>query len=169
MVELSNERIEKILHEETVKEAEPKALLRSIYARYMHLYENYLANMDGLTDDGIAELKKYHEETESLVKHYYMDIPQDVCTGLREFDKLYTDNLLGHDWHSFIFGRYEDFRGRNMSGNKDEGRLKAEFTKQTLTAFYDAMDYIFRDSFGTDSQAAKRAVKGITGLLFGKK
>ena len=32
--------------------------------------------MDALNEDKIAELKKYHEETESLIKYYYMDIPR---------------------------------------------------------------------------------------------
>ena len=43
-----------------------------------------------------------------------------------------------------------------------------EFSKQALSYFYDAMDYVFRDGFGTGSQTAKKVLNGITGLLFGK-
>ena len=73
MVEFSKERIEQILYEETMKKAEPETILRSIYTRYMLLYEKYFADIFALDDDKIAELKKYHEETRSLIKYTYME------------------------------------------------------------------------------------------------
>ena len=50
-------------------------LLRSIYTRYMRLFEGYFADIDALNDTKIAQFRKYHEETCSLVRYYYMDIP----------------------------------------------------------------------------------------------
>lgn len=168
MVELSNERIEQILHEETTKKEETETILRSIYTRYMRLYEKYFADIEALNDDEIAGLKNYHEETRSLIKYFYMDIPQDICTGIKEFENKYSANLLGSEWHEYLFGSYEEFREQSRIKDKSEEYIKAEFTKQALSDFYDAMDYIFREGFGTDSQTAKSFVSGITGLLFGK-
>ena len=168
MIELSNERIDQILHEETVKKEELATILSSVYTRYMHLYEKYFADIDALNDDEIADLNKYHEETRSLVKYYYMDIPLDICLALDEFENKYTDSLLGPDWHKFLFDHYKDFTKNNQSNNKGEEYLKTEFSKQTLKAFYETMDYIFRDGFGTGSQTAKKVLSGIAGLLFGK-
>ena len=165
MVELSKERIDQILHEETMKKEELETILRSIYTRYMRLYEKYFADIDALNNDKIAELRQYHEETKSLVRYYYMDIPLDICMGLREFENKYTVNLLGSEWHDYLFDIYEDFK-ENSRGKKEY--LKAEFSKQSLAAFYEAMDYVFREGFGTGSQTAKKVVSGITGLLFGK-
>ncbi len=167
MTELSNERIEQILNEETPKTEEPAAILRSIYIRYMRLYERYLADIDALNDDKVAELRKYHEETISLVKHYYMDIPQDVCAALAEFENKYGSRLLGPRWHDYLFDSYKEFREKSINKDKSEADVKAEFTEQTLTAFYGAMDYIFREGFGTCSQTVKKVVSGIAGLLFG--
>ena len=166
MVELSNERIEQILHEETAGKEEVETILRSIYTRYVRLYEKYLADTDALNDETIAELRKYHEETRSLIKYYYMDIPQDVCTALREFENKYSSNLLGSEWHKYISDSYEEFKEKNE--NRSEEYLKAEFIKQTRMAFYDAMDYIFRDGFGTGSQTAKNVLSSITGFFFKK-
>ena len=163
MVELSKERIEKILHEETVKTEELATILRGIYTRYMRLYEKYFADIDALNDAKIAELRKYHEETGSLVRYYYMDIPQDICEGLLEFENKYSANLLGPGWHEYLFSSYQEFREES-----DARDIKAEFSKQALAAFYEAMDNIFRQGFGTGSQTAKDVVSGITGLLFGK-
>ena len=168
MVELSNERIEQILHEETTKKEETETILRSIYTRYMRLYEKYFADIEALNDDEIAGLKNHHEETRSLIKYFYMDIPQDICTGIKEFENKYSANLLGSEWHEYLFGSYEEFREKSRIKDKSEEYIKAEFTKQALSDFYDAMDYIFREGFGTDSQTAKSFVSGITGLLFGK-
>ncbi len=134
----------------------------------MHLYEAYFADIDALNEDKIAELKKYHEETGSLVKYYYMDIPLDICVGLREFEDNYSANLLGPEWHKYLMDSYEDFKKNNKDKYKKES-LKAEFAKQTLASFYDAMGYVFREGFGTGSQTADSVVSGITGLLFGKK
>ncbi len=163
MVELSNERIGQILHEETCKTEELTTILRAVYTRYMRLYENYFADIDALSKAKIAELRKYHEETGSLVKYYYMDIPQDICEGIKEFENKYSANLLGPEWHEYLFRIYQNFR--NQSKAKD---VKAEFSKQALAAFYDAMDNIFREGFGTGSQIVKDVASGISGLLFGK-
>ena len=168
MIELSNKRLEEILHKETPKEEELATILRSIYTRYMRLYERYFADIDALTDDEIAELRKYHEETGSLVKYYYMDIPQDICTGIREFEDKYSVNLLGAEWHKYLFDSYEEFREKSESKNKSGEDLKEAFAKQTLTAFYDAMGSVFREGFGTGSQTVNHVINGITGLLFGK-
>ena len=168
MVELSNERIEQILHEETMKKEESETILRSIYTRFMRLYEKYFADIDALNDDEINVLRNYHEETRSLIKYYYMDIPQDICTGIKEFENRYSANLLGTEWHEYLFGSYEEFREKSKIKDKSEECFKAEFARQALSDFYDAMDYIFREGFGTDSQTAKSFVSGITGLLFGK-
>ena len=125
-------------------------------------------HIDALNDEKIAELRAYHEETVSLVKHFYLDIPMDVCTELREFEEKYSDKLLGHGWREYLHDSYEEFKEKNWVGKKSEAELKAEFKKQILSAFYDAMDYIFREDFGTSSQTAKKVFTGLTELLFGK-
>ena len=168
MLELSNERLDQILHKETVKKEELGTILRSIYTRYMRLYEKYFADIDALNDDMIAELKKYHEETGSLVKYYYMDIPLDICKGIEEFENKYTDGLLGKEWHKNLFDRYKAFIKESKDKDKSEEDLKAEFKKQTLTDFYDTMDLIFREGFGTGSETVKGVAGMIKGLLFGK-
>ena len=117
MVELSKERIEQILHEETMKKEELETILRSIYTRYMRLYEKYFADIDALNDDEVAELRKYHEETRSLVRYYYMDIPLDICMGLKEFENKYSANLLGPEWHEYLFDSYEEFKEKIRSRN----------------------------------------------------
>ena len=169
MIELSNERIDQILHEETVKKEEPGVILRSIYTRYMRLYEKYLSNIDELNDAEIAEMRDYHEETMSLVKYYYMDIPHDVCKGLREFDDKYVAKQLGPEWQKVLFNKFDNFKGWIGNENKEEERLKEDFKKYSLEEFYDTMDFIFREDFGTESKAAKSVTSGLTGLLFGKK
>ena len=168
MVELSKERIERILHEETAEKEDLETILRGIYTRYMRLYEKYFADIDALNDHKIDELRQYHEETGSLVRYYYMDIPLDICMGLKEFENKYSENLLGPAWHEYLFDSFEDFKDKNRDRYKSEKSLKAEFTKQTLAAFYEAMDYVFREGFGTGSQTARKVLSGITGLLFGK-
>ena len=166
MIELSNERIEQILHEETLKKEETETILRSVYVRYMRLYEKYFADIDALDDEKIAELKTYHEETRSLVKYYYMDIPQDICKDIRDFEKEYSDNLLGPKWHVCLFDIYEKFAVKNRG--KDKNEVKAAFKKEILEAFYETMDYIFREGFGTGSKTIERAADMIRGLFFGK-
>ena len=74
MIELSTERVEEILQKETQKTVDLPVILRAVYTRYMNLYERYFTDVDNLNDDKIAELRKYHEETISLVRYYYMDI-----------------------------------------------------------------------------------------------
>ena len=168
MVELSNEKIDKILHEETVKSEDINTILRSIYTRYMRLYEKYFADIDSLNDDVIAELRAYNEETQSLIKYYYMDIPLDVCIGIREFDERYGSILLGPEWHKYLFDGYEEFKRKQKAGDKSEERCKAEFKNEILDAFYDAMDYVFREAFGTGSNAVRKILDGISELLYGK-
>lgn len=167
MVELSQERIEQILYEETKKE-ELTTILRGIYTRYMRLYERYFSDMDALNDDRIAELKKYHEETRSLVKYFYMDIPQDICAEIREFESKCSARLLGAEWRDFLFDAYERYKRGSWDEDKPEAVLKAAFAREALSAFYDAMDSIFLEGFGTGSETAKNVVSGIAGLLFGK-
>ena len=120
MVELSKERIEQILHEETAKKEDPGTILRSIYTRYMRLYEQLFADIDALDDDQIAVLRNYHDETRSLVRYYYMDIPLDIFKGIEEFENKYTDSMLGEEWHKNLFDRYKAFAEESKNKNKDE-------------------------------------------------
>ena len=169
MVELSNERIEQILHEETKKTEALPTILRGIYSRYMNLYEQYFADIDALNDDQIAEFKKQHEETISLIKYYYMDIPQDVCAGIQEFEEKVSDKLLGRDWKMHVYDIYDEYKAKNSVWGKGEDYYKAEFPKFAMKAFYEAMESIFREGFGTGSETTKSIFEGISGLLFGKK
>ena len=169
MIELSNERIEQMLKDETAKTADQTTILRGIYARYMNLYERYFADLEALNNDKIEEFAKYHEETRSLVKYYYMDIPQDICTGINEFEEKVSDRLLGRDWRKNLYDLYDEFKEKNRVRDKGEDYYLAEFSRQALKAFYEAMGDIFREGFGTSSQTAKDIVGGISGLLFGKK
>ena len=89
MFELSVERVDQILHQETPKKEELATILRGIYTRYMRMYEKYFADIDALDDDVIADLKKHNEETKDLIKYYYMDIPHDLCEEIINFDKEY--------------------------------------------------------------------------------
>ena len=167
MVTLNNERIEEILHKETAKKEELDTILRSIYTRHMWLYEQYFADIDALNDDKIAALRNYHEETKSLVRYFYMDIPQDICKCLVEFDSEYTEKLLGSEWQKYLLDIYNDFKKKNNDKDKSEQCIKTEFKNETMDDFYDAMDYIFRSGFGTSSQAANDLMSGIAKLLFG--
>ena len=169
MIELNNERIEQILHDETTKKEELTTILRGIYTRYMNLYERYFSDPASLNDDKIAEFKKYHEETKSLIKYYYLDIPQDICLGIREFEENISDKLLGRDWKKNLYDVYDEFKAKNKAWNKSEEYYQAEFSKMAMKEFYEAMETIFRSGFGTDSQTSKDIFNGITGLLFGKK
>ena len=169
MIELNNERLEQILHDETAKTEDLTTILRGIYTRYMILYERYFAGFDALNDDKIAEYKKYHEETKSLIKYYYMDIPQDVCAGINEFEEKAGDRLLGREWKKALYDAYTEFREKCKVRDRSEEYYKAEFAKEALKAFYDAMDYVFRSGFGTGSQTVQEVIGGISGLLFGKK
>ena len=94
-----------------------------------------------------------------------MDIPLDICAGLEAFEKEYCDNLLGTKWHDYLYSYYKDFRKKS---NDEKKGSKEEFSKQTLSNFYDAMDYIFRDVFGTESKSAEEIKCGLLGLLFGE-
>lgn len=168
MLELNQDRIEQVVLKETPKTEVLPLILRSIYDRYMYLYEKYFTDIDALNDDTISELNKYNEETKSLVKCYFMDIPQDICRELEEFDDTYNAKLLGTDWHKTLFNAYRYFRDENESDNKSEKCLKAEFSERCLKAFYDAMDYIFRDGFGTGSKTVETVTSGLASLLFGE-
>ena len=168
MIVLSNERIEEILHKETPQKEELTTILRGIYTRYMRLYENYFADIDALNDDKIAEWRNYQEETKSLVKYYYMDIPLDICTELLAFDDEYTAKLLGADWHKFLFDSFSQYKSLYREKHKSEEGLKAEYTEQILEAFYEAMDEIFRKGFDTESKNAEQITSGLRDLLFGE-
>ena len=165
MIELSVERINKILHEETAQREELSMIVRGIYTRYMRMYEEYFADIDALNDDKIAEFQKKNEETKSLMKYYYLDIPLDVYEALMEFEHEYNEKLLGPDWHAFLFDKYKEFKEQSMS--KNEKALKEEFAKQALSGFYETMDDIFRDCLGTNSVTAKEAASGFWEMLFG--
>ena len=168
MIELSKEKIEKILHEETVKTEELATILRSIYTRYMRMYEKYYSDIDALNDDTISELRDYHEVTKSLIKYYYLDIPYDVCEGIEEFENKYVANLLGHKWRRYLSDSYAEFREECDDEYQSEKSLKAAFTKQVLAKFYEEMDSVFREGFNTSSQTAENVLKGLTELAYGK-
>ena len=167
MLELSVKRIDQILHEETTEKEELSTILRGIYTRYMRLYEQYFADISALNDDRIAEFRAYQEETDSLVRYYFLDIPEDICGQLKEFNDKYNAKLLGPEWHKCLFGFYEDFKRESWT-EKSEEVLKAEFEKQALASFYDAMGSVFREGFGTGSKTGENVLNGIAGLLFGK-
>lgn len=167
MVELSKERMEQMLHEETAKKEDQGAILRAVYTRYMQIFEKYIQNLDTLDDEQIAEMRKYHLETISLVKYYYMDIPHDVATGIREYEKKVCDLLLGEDWHKNLTDSFEEYKRRNKIYGKNEEELRAEYKRESLEGFYDVMDYVFRSGFGTESETAKDVFGGLSGLLFG--
>lgn len=168
MIELSKDRIEKILHEETVKTEELTTILRSIYTRYMRMYEKYFSDIDALNDDTISELRNYNEETKSLIKYYYLDIPEDVCDGIKEIENKSDANLLGPKWRKFLSDSYAAFKEESDEEYRSEKSLKAAFAKHALAEFYETMNYVFREGFGTASQTAENAMNGLTGLLFGK-
>ena len=167
MIELSKERIEKILNEETVKTVELKTLLRSIYTRYMRMYEKYFSDIDALNDDTISELRNYNEETKSLVRYYYLDIPQDIFEGIKEVEDRSVAKLLGPKWHKYLSDSYAAFKEEHEDEYGSEKSLKEAFAKQAMEEFYDTMDDVFRVGFGTVSQSAKDFTNGLTGLLFG--
>jgi hypothetical protein len=168
MVGLSNEKVDQILHAETPK-TEPLALiLRGIYTRYMRLFEQYYADIDTLNDNKVAELRKYHEDTKSLVKHYYMDIPHDICMEIDEFDKKCTKKLLGYNWHEYLFDDYEEFREDRDSEDERERNLKAEYSKEKLEEFYEEIGSVLRDGFGSGSKAREKVVNELQGMFFGQ-
>ncbi len=168
MIELSKERIAQILHDETFKTEDLKTILRAIYNRYMHLYEDYFADIDALNDEKVAELRKYHEETKSLIKYYYMDIPLDVCLGIYDFEGKYSTKLLGTEWHDFLFGSYKEFTDKIENWGKSEDALKAEYKELIMDGFYDAMGDVFRDGFGTGGATAEKVMNGLKDLMSGK-
>ena len=167
MIELSKERIEQILYEETAKKEELETILRSIYTRYMRLYERYFADIDALDDNKIAELGRYREETESLLKHYYMDIPGDICYKIEIFENEYGANLFGPGWQRYLLGKLEEFT-ENRDERENEEYIKAEFAKECRKDFYSEMNYIFREGFKTESQTDEKVMDGFTSLIFGE-
>ncbi len=168
MIQLKAQVIERMLHQETAQKEDLGTILRCIYTRYMRLYEHYFADIDALNNETVAGMRKYHEETMSLVKYYYMDIPLDICIRLEQFEEKCTDLLLGPAWRVHLHEGYEEFREKHEKSNPGGNNLKDEFRTETMKAFYDAMGYIFREGFGTDSQTARNVLSGITDLLFGK-
>ena len=168
MVELSQERIDEILKKETVKKEDADTILRSVYIRYMRLFERYFVDINALNDEVIDELRNYHEETKSLVKYFFMDIPQDACDGIREFEKKYIADILGPYWQEHLMEAYRKFRMTKSFRDKSEEHYREEFSKEVLDNFYSAMDYVFREGFGTGSKMAENVGKGLMGLLCGK-
>ena len=132
----------------------------------MRLFEGYFADIDALDDAKIAQWRKYHEETCSLLKNYYMDIPHDICEDLEEFNDKFSAKLPGPNWYDNLSEIYDAFQEENW--DKSEKHLKAEFKKQALATFYKEMDEVFREGFGTGSKTVEGVVGGINGLLFGK-
>lgn len=169
MVELTSKRIAEILSEETAKKEELPTILRGVYTRYMHLFEKYFADIDALNDDAIAKLKEYHEETKSFVKYYYMDIPQDICNNIEEFDTNYVDEMLGPKWHDVVSKSYHEFKKDNKDKKKSEEELKKAYKKEMSDSFYSSMSYIFREGFGTGSKKIENTLAGIANFLFGTK
>ena len=167
MIELSKENIEKILHEETAKTEELTTILRSIYTRYMRMYEKYFSDIDALNDDMISELRNYNDETKSLVRYYYLDIPQDIIEGIKEIEDKSVAKLLGPKWRIYLSDSYAAFKEECDNEYRSEEALKAAFTAKAMTDFYGTMDYIFRAGFGTGSQTVKETLSGLAGLLFG--
>lgn len=166
MLELSSKRIDQILQEETPKTVVLSTVLRAIYYRYMTLYERYFAQIESLNDEKIAELRKYHEETRSLFRYYYMDIPQDVCMDIEEFEKKHSDKILGSVWRGYLDENYQEFVDDHDDEEISESALLAEFKKMNLEGFYDEMEDVFRDGFGTGSKHREGIINGLSGLLF---
>ena len=167
MIELNKEKMEKILHEETAKTVELTTILRSIYTRYMRMYEKYFSDIDALNDDTISELRNYNEETKSLVRYYYLDIPKDIYEGIRQFENKSVANLLGPKWRKYLSDSYAAFQEEYDGECRSKKSLKEAYAEQAMTDFYEAMDYVFREGFGTVSQTAENMMKGLAGLLFG--
>ena len=155
------------MHNETPETEDQKKILRTVYNRYMHLYEEYFSDIDLLADKKIAQLNEYREVTESLVKYYYIDLPYDVCAGLAEFNEKYTDKMLGKGWHGFLSGSYDEFKAQSKNQNKGKEELKAEFAKEKLKAFYESMDYVFREAAGTESKTAEKTAGWFKKLFLG--
>ena len=169
MLEISYEKIDKILHEETLKTEDSRTIQRALYNRNMRLYEKFYADIDALNDETISELKKYHEETKSLFMYYYLDIPQDTCRELKEFNEKYTDKLLGPDWHDVLFDSYKNFKYGHWDDDDSEENLKKEFREKSLDDFYDSMDYVFRHGFGTASKTDENVFGTIASTVLNAK
>lgn len=167
MIQLSNERAEQIIQEETKKTQPLPQLLRAIYTRYMNLYEDYIANMFDLTSEKVAEYKKQNDETICLVRYYFMDIPQDVCEGIFDFEEKVGDKLLGPEWKTNLYDAYEEFKDKSDEWDMTEDYYKGAFKKYALKEFYEVMENIFRDGFSTHSERAKNIFSGIKSLIFG--
>ena len=167
MTELSMERIEKILHEETPQDESVTMILRSIYIRYMRLYEKYFATTDTL-DNEIAELRNYHEETRSLIKYYFLDIPLDICDAIEKFDDEYTDKLLGPDWKRYLSALYNEVEKDTFRSYGGRDPLDSDFTKKIMSAFYNSMSGIFRVGFDTGSKTTEKVIGGIKEMFFDK-
>ena len=168
MIELSKEVLEQILHEETAKGEDTKTILRAIYTRYMRMYEKYFEELENLDDGKIAELRKYHEETRSLIKLYYLDIPQDTCAKIEQFEEKGVNKLLGEEWRSTLEELYREFAKKYSNQGKSGEQLKKDFKAEAVRAFYETMEFIFRDGFGTESETARNVLSGIGELIFGK-
>ena len=132
------------------------------------MYEKYFSDIDALNNDTISELRKYNEETKSLVRYYYLDIPQDIFDGIKEIESRSVANLLGPKWRKYLSDNFAAFKEEHDDEYRSEKSMKAAFAEQALKDFYDTMNFVFREGFGTDSQSAKDFSNGLSGLLFGK-
>ncbi len=167
MIQISNERAEQIIQEETKKTQPLPQLLRAIYTRYMNLYEDYIANIYDLTSEKIAAYKKQNDETIALVRYYYMDIPQDVCAGILVFEEKVGEKLLGPEWKTNLYDAYDEFKDNCNEWDMTEDYYKGAFKKYALKEFYEVMENIFRDGFGSESESSKNIFSGIKSLIFG--
>ena len=168
MIELSYDQVDQIMHKDTPRSEDLPLILRSIYLRYLHLFETYFADIDALDDDKIIELKKYHEETRSLIKIFYLDIPMDVFYALGSVDEDDVSKMLSTELKQYVFDSFRNFMLENRDESKSKERFKLEFAQKNLTDFYSSMDTVFRGAFGTTSKTTENAVGWIGKLLFGE-
>ena len=62
----------------------------------------------------------------------------------------------------------QQFKKENQNKHQSEEDFKTDFAKDALATFYDVMDYIFREGFGTGSKTTENNIDGLAVLLFGK-
>ena len=96
-----------------------------------------------------------------------MDIPEETGTYLQVFDKEYTVKLLGPDWKKYVSESFQEFISEHKKEAKNEDHLKEMYREEILGAFYDAMNHVFRDGFGTANKTLEKVSKGLLSILFG--
>ena len=167
MVELSPERIEEILHKETVKEEDPKTVMRAVYNRYRCVFEQYIDQIFEMNQSKIDEFNKYHQETNSLIKYYFVDIPMDTCAALAKFEHDVMDYMLGPDWQRVILNGFEEFKRKNKNKYRlaNEETWRKKFKEELLSMFYVSMESAFRVSFESGSKAAEGLMDGLSAIF----